>query len=57
MAKFTVAMDIKKIYHVTVSASNAKAAARQVEAMQSTEIEERGSLKDVETEFIEVKPA
>jgi len=50
-------MDIKKIYHVTVSASNAKAAARQVEAMQSTEIEERGSLKDVETEFIEVKPA
>lgn len=52
--KYVVAVQVIKVYHIIVEARSGQAAAEQVGRMQTTEIAERGSLKDVETDHIEV---
>jgi len=50
---YTVAVDVKKLYHVTVYARSHGDAERQVARMQTEEIYEQGKLADVETTVVE----
>lgn len=49
---WSVAVDIRKCYHITVKANTELEALRLAEEMQSSEIQERGSLRDVETSAV-----
>ena len=54
MKDYVVSIQITQVYHVAVSASSAEAAKNKVDRMQTTEIREVGSLKDVSTDHLEV---
>lgn len=51
---FTVRIQVIKVYDVQVEAENEKRAIDTVQAMQSSEIEEKGEPVDVTTDFAEI---
>jgi hypothetical protein len=54
MKTYTVTIDVKAIYHVTVFALD-EAEAREIgDAMQTTEVRRDGKLVDVESEVVDV---
>ena len=52
--KITVRIQIIKVYDVTVEAVTSEEGLAKVEGMQSVDIAEVGTLKDITTEFAEV---
>jgi len=46
---FTVAVDVKKLYHIDVFAKDIKQALDKANALQSTYVEQEGDQQDVET--------
>jgi hypothetical protein len=55
MKTYTIAIDVKKVYHVKLQAISLTDAMTIANNMQSTEIAERGELIDVETEAIQAE--
>ena len=54
LKSFTVRIQVIKVYDVQVEAENEKQAINAVQAMQSSEIAEKGEPVDVTTDFAEV---
>lgn len=53
MKTYTVAVEVMKVYHVEIAASSQDDAEEQANALTSLQIDEMGSLENVETRFIE----
>lgn len=54
MPSYIVRIQVIKVYDVRIDAKNERKAIEKIEAMQSSEIQETGSLQDVTTEFPEI---
>ena len=54
MSKYLVGIQLIKVYNVEVEAEDEEGALNAVYDLQSTEIAERGKLKEVETDHAEV---
>lgn len=55
MKRYTVSIEVSKIYHVDVDAESGADAIDIADKMQSTKIEDEGELENVETNALEVE--